>query len=52
MHTELYDLSRDPSETQDVSAAHPDIVAKIESILREQHTPSEHFRFPALDNLK
>jgi arylsulfatase A-like enzyme len=52
MQLELYDLTRDPSETKDVSAEHPDVVARLQSIMREQHTPSEHFRFPALDNPK
>ncbi|HYF33877.1 MAG TPA: arylsulfatase [Prosthecobacter sp.] len=45
----LYDLANDPAETKDVSADHPDIVAKMEAIMREQHTPSPDFPFPALD---
>jgi arylsulfatase A-like enzyme len=49
MHTELYNLKADPGEATDVSAAHPDVVAKIERIMREQHTPSPEFPFPALD---
>lgn len=46
---ELYDLKTDPAETKDVAAAHPDIVARMEKIMREQHTPSELFPFPELD---
>ena len=49
MHIELYDLAGDPHETTDVSAQHPDIVAKLERLMREQHTPSAAFPFPALD---
>jgi arylsulfatase A-like enzyme len=46
---ELYNLKDDIAETKDVAAQHPDIVAKIEKIMREQHTPSSVFPFPALD---
>lgn len=37
---ELYDLSKDISETTDVAAGHPDIVAKIESYLKTSRTES------------
>lgn len=43
--TELYDLGGDPAETTNVAAAHPDIVAKLEQIMSEQHTPSREFPF-------
>ena len=49
LHLELYNLASDPHETTDVSAQHPDIVAKLEQWMREQHTPSTEFPFPALD---
>lgn len=48
-HIALYDLSADPKEENDVSAAHPDIIAQMEKVLREQHTPSKDFPIPALD---
>jgi arylsulfatase A-like enzyme len=32
-HDELYNLAQDPSETKDVSAAHPDMVAKLRTAL-------------------
>jgi arylsulfatase A-like enzyme len=35
---ELYDLEHDPAETTDVAAAHPDVVRRIESIMRASHT--------------
>jgi arylsulfatase A-like enzyme len=46
---ELYNLSDDVGETTNVAAEHPDIVARIERLLREQHTPSPDFPIPALD---
>ncbi|MFA6562633.1 MAG: arylsulfatase [Verrucomicrobiia bacterium] len=49
MRIELYNLKDDIAETKDVAAQHPDIVAKLEKIMREQHTPSSVFPFPALD---
>ena len=49
MHIALYNLAADPTETKDVSADHPEIIAKMETLMREQHTPSVEFPFPALD---
>jgi hypothetical protein len=46
---ELYDLKTDPAQTGDVASAHPDIVARMEKLMREQHTPSGLFPFPELD---
>lgn len=40
---QLYDLSVDESETNDVSAQHPDIVSKMEQIMARAHTHSEAF---------
>lgn len=51
MSIELYNLKKDIGETRDVAAEHPDIVARIERIMREQHTPSAEFPLPALDQL-
>ena len=49
MHIELYNLRDDIGESKDVSAEHPEIVARIEKLMREQHVPSEVFPLPALD---
>ncbi len=49
LHTELYNLRDDPHETTDVSAKHPEIVAQIERLFKEQHTPSAIFPIPILD---
>lgn len=35
----LYDLDRDPTESDDVSAGHPDVVKRIEQVMR-QRTPA------------
>lgn len=43
---ELYDLKSDPAEKNNLSAAHPDIVKRIEAIMAEQHTPSPHYDAP------
>jgi arylsulfatase A-like enzyme len=40
---ELYDLKSDPREAQDVAAAHPDVVKKIEDYLRTARTASERW---------
>ena len=46
---ELYDLSQDPSEENDVATANPAVVAQAEKILAEEHTPSKLFPIPVLD---
>lgn len=40
---ELYDLEADPAEARDVSAAHPDVVAKIDAYLKSARTESERW---------
>jgi hypothetical protein len=47
----LYSLKDDPTESKDVAKEHPDVVAKLEAIMRKQHTPSQDFPMPALDAL-
>ena len=46
---ELYNLKTDLAESTDVAATHPEIVAQIDKLMREQHSPSVEFPFPALD---
>jgi arylsulfatase A-like enzyme len=43
--TELYDLSADEGETTDLSASNPEIVKKMEELMKEAHRPSEVFQF-------
>lgn len=46
---ELYDLAKDPNETTDVAAQHPDIVAKMLALAKEQHVPTKLWPISALD---
>jgi arylsulfatase A len=43
--TELYDLSKDFGETTDVALSHPDIVKKMDEIMKQAHTKSDIFPF-------
>ncbi len=40
---ELYDLARDPGETRDIAASHPDLVARGQAILNQAHTPDPNW---------
>ncbi|MDB6122718.1 MAG: atsA 9 [Pedosphaera sp.] len=51
LHIELYDLKSDIAESHDVSAEHPEIVAKLDTLMRKEHVPSKNFPFPALDQM-
>jgi arylsulfatase len=51
IETELYNLAADVGEKQNVAEKHPEIVARIEKIMREQHTPSEVFPIKVLDQM-
>ena len=42
---ELYDISKDFGETNNVAAQFPEVVEKIEQLLKEARTPSEDYRF-------
>ena len=42
---ELYDLSADTGETNNVASSHPEIVKKMEEIMKQAHKPSEIFPF-------
>jgi arylsulfatase A len=48
--TELYNLAADPAEKKNVAAEQPEIVARLETILRRQHVPSKEFPIPMLDS--
>jgi arylsulfatase len=50
LKTELYNLEADVSESHDVAASHPAVLAEIEQLMKQERTPSRIFRFPALDN--
>ena len=40
---ELYDLDKDPSEKNNLAAAHPDIVKKIAEFMQESHRPDKNW---------
>lgn len=42
---ELYDLSVDPREQNDVAEQHPDVVSRVLEIFREEHIDSDNRRF-------
>ncbi|MAT72491.1 MAG: arylsulfatase [Planctomycetaceae bacterium] len=44
---ELYDLLANRAETDDVAADHPDIVARMEQLLRDEWSASAHFSLAA-----
>jgi arylsulfatase len=39
---ELYDLENDPQETSDISADHPEIMSRVQEIVRKEHHPSDN----------
>ena len=45
---ELYDLSTDPGESNNVAAQHPELVAKLDALIQSARTPSPMatFNFP------
>lgn len=47
--TELYNLATDEGEKDDVAAKHPDVLARLEKLLKDQHTPSADFPLQAID---
>lgn len=44
---ELYDLSKDIGETQNIAEQHPDVIEKMKMILEKARTESEVFNFQA-----
>ncbi|MEZ5940098.1 MAG: arylsulfatase [Planctomycetaceae bacterium] len=49
LKTELYDLEADVSESKDVAAEHPEVVAHLEGLMKQQHVRSELFPIRAID---
>jgi arylsulfatase A-like enzyme len=46
---ELYDLSKDESESEDLAQKHPDIVEKIRKMMEDQHVASKEFPIAVID---
>jgi hypothetical protein len=49
LEIELYDLSADISESRNLAAEQPSVVAKIRKLMTEEHTPSKHFPMRPID---
>ncbi len=49
LRIELYDLSVDESESQDLASKHPEIVERIKKIMEREHVPSKEFPISAID---
>ena len=47
---ELYDLSTDVAETNDLADQHPEVIEILDSLMKASHIPSQKFPFEALDN--
>jgi len=47
---ELYDLARDLAEVHDVAEEHPDVVDRLEGILREARIPTAEYPVAGLDS--
>ena len=47
--TELYDLSKDEGEATDVAAANPAVVARLEALMKDHHTPNATFPLQTID---
>jgi arylsulfatase A len=43
--TELYDLASDIGETNDVASSNPEIVKRMEEIMKNEHLQSDVFPF-------
>ncbi len=50
--TELYDLKADEGEKTDVAAKNPEKVARLEKLMKDQHTPNAVFPLQAIDPKK
>jgi arylsulfatase len=50
MKTQLYDLEKDPSETENIADLNPEIISKLEKVMKSEHENNLNFPFPILDN--
>ncbi|MEM1443796.1 MAG: arylsulfatase [Verrucomicrobiota bacterium] len=51
LEIQLFDLEADPSESTNVAAENPEVLAKIEGLMKSERVPSEEFPIPVLDAL-
>lgn len=46
---QLFDLARDPNETTDLAAVHPEVVARLALLAKDSYEPSERFPLDRAD---
>ena len=46
---ELFDLSKDESESEDLATKHPNVVQQIKEIMEKEHIPSQYFPIKVID---
>lgn len=51
LEIQLFDLTADVSESRNVAAGNPEVLAKIEGLMKSERVPSELFPIPVLDAL-
>jgi arylsulfatase A-like enzyme len=49
IRTELYNLKSHPSESRDVAAENPDLLARLEAVMQKEHEPSALFPLQTID---
>jgi arylsulfatase len=49
LKVELYNLKKDISESNDLAAKNPEVLAQIQKIMKSQHTVSADFPFKPID---
>ncbi len=54
LQIQLYDLALDPRETKDLAGEYPEVIQKMEEIMKSAHTPPIYsaFEMPAIDGYK
>jgi arylsulfatase len=49
LKTELYNIANDIGEKKDVASDHPEVVARLEAVMKQQHVRSDVFPLKPID---
>ena len=49
LQIELYNLDSDVGESKDLAAGHPELVARMQRVMQQEHVPSKLFAMPPID---